>query len=525
MPWYHVCFLLLLPGVSGCGAKDKIPESPMAGAADSGADGDTDSGSDVTPGDSGSEGGVDSGEATPGDGDDTGGEIDLSATYNRAYFRASHNSYSGGERGTLVAQLDAGVRQIELDFHDNDYEEQGFRVGHGSPGSEVDHSSPNPASDSLEDWMMVVSDWSLAHPGHAPIHLQLNIKDDMTDNRHTGEGSLAALNSLLLDVLSGRLFWARNLEGDWPTVDSLRDKFVVGLTGVETMTSRVAYVRDKGRDPAVAINDHGQIIEVHQSELHDSLWYWTGQLQDDGSVIWWHHGRYDNGRSPAIALNNNGVFVEVHRSQTDDDLWYWSGSIGPDGDLQFLENREFDSGVAPSIRFTDLEANTLREIHTSDSDESVRWDWLAEVDPASGLVAWGAHGTTADEAFDTDTASAEAGEVSVASATHGASGANTLVYTTPTSGPSRIRYAQIAFIDTSWGDLPVLTEASRFRSFPSGDHVALRDWTAGGGIGRMWHFSESDAEELASSPPNFGATDEPLSAWYNSWAVGVGVSE
>ena len=147
------------------------------------------------------------------------------------------------------------------------------------------------------------------------------------------------------------------------------------------------------------------------------------------------------------------------------------------------------------------------------------------MDPASGLVTWGAHGTTLDAAFDTDAAVSDAGQISVASATHGASGANTLVYTTSEVGPERVRFAQIAFIDTSWGDPPVLTEASAFRSFPSGDHSAVRDWMEGGGIGRMWHFSESDAETLAGAPPNFGATDEPLSSWYDSWASEIGVSE
>lgn len=38
-----------------------------------------------------------------------------------ATFRATHNSYSGnlgGTRGSIVSQLDAGVRFLELDIHD-----------------------------------------------------------------------------------------------------------------------------------------------------------------------------------------------------------------------------------------------------------------------------------------------------------------------------------------------------------------------------------------------------------------------
>ena len=516
----HVSWILFGLGLTCCGAKDEISAPGVDTVAETGETGrDQDSGGL----DSGGLEDVDVDDSGEGGGDDP--PIDTSSPYDQARFRASHNSYSGEGRGTIANQLNAGVRQIELDFHDNDFATWGFRIGHGSPGSEVDHGGSNPASDRMADWLVHVSDWSLENPGHAPIHLQLNIKDDLTDNRHTQDGSFAALNSLLVEVFGERLFWSRNLGEVWPTVDALRDKFVVGLTGVESTSSRVAYVRDKGATPAVAMNDHGQIIEVHRSETQDILWYWTGQMAEDGTVIWWHHGRYDSGRNPVIALNNDGLFVEVHRSQTDDDLWYWTGMIGDDGDLEFQENHEFDSGLQPSLEFDDLDGTTFREIHVSNSDASTRWDWVAEVDLTDGLIDWGAHGTTTDPRFDQSAADSSAGFVSVDATAHGDAGADTLVYSTTFVGPERIRYAQIAFIDTSWGDPDVLTEASRFRSFPSGDHGAAMRWMDGGGIGRMWNFSEEDAGAMSAQPPNFGATDEPLSTWYDTWARGVGAEE
>lgn len=46
-----------------------------------------------------------------------------------AIFRATHNSYSGdigGSRGSIVSQLDSGVRFVEFDVHDN-----GYATNHG----------------------------------------------------------------------------------------------------------------------------------------------------------------------------------------------------------------------------------------------------------------------------------------------------------------------------------------------------------------------------------------------------------
>ena len=60
------------------------------------------------------------------------------ARYDLTRFRTTHNSYSGGARGSLPQQLDRGIRCLELDFHDNGYQEVGdYRVGHLKPGSEV----------------------------------------------------------------------------------------------------------------------------------------------------------------------------------------------------------------------------------------------------------------------------------------------------------------------------------------------------------------------------------------------------
>ena len=497
-----------------CGSKDlqEGAESPITGGGsqDSGHEGATDSGGYSSPP-----------RDTAGDSsqdNDTGLlTVDDSLPYDQACFRASHNSYEGEARGTIVAQLQAGVRQIELDFHDNDYEVEGFRVGHTGPGQGVYHEGDNPDSNRLEDWLSVISGWSLANRDHAPINLLLNIKDDLTDNRSTSQGSLAALNSMVVSQFGERLFWARDHEGVWPTVNALRGKVIVGLTGRETTSSRVAYLRDKGVNPAVAINDYGQIIEVHKSESQDMLWFWTGQLQADGSVIWWHHGRYDSGRDPAVALNNHGVFVEVHRSHADNDLWSWTGRITSEGDLEFLENTEFSNGLEPTVAFDDLDGHTVRTIYQSPASEGLRSTSVGTVG-GTGSLEWSDSLETTEALFSKASSTSEAGEVSVASSSLGASGPDTLVYETPGNGPRHIRYAQVAFIDSNDGDPGVVSEWTSFRSFRTGDHRQALDWRLAGGISRVWRFSSSDADALAVAPPQFGATDEPLSTWYQVWS-------
>ena len=126
--------------------------------------------------------------------------------------------------------------------------------------------------------------------------------------------------------------------------------------------SRQLYKRDRGYHPAVAINDSGQVMEVHDSGS-GSLWYWTGQMRGDGSVEWKRHGRYDSGQKPAIALNNDGWFVEVRNQNPTQPC-----GIVLDTSIQitiqsFKTVKQYDDGVEPTIRFANRNSSTLLEIH------------------------------------------------------------------------------------------------------------------------------------------------------------------
>ncbi len=93
-----------------------------------------------TGGTGGSSIGGNGGVATGGAGG-SGGGVGASGggtAYTDAIFFATHNSYSpGAELGSIVKQLDDKVRFIELDIHDNEYQTQGYRVGHDAPDNQV----------------------------------------------------------------------------------------------------------------------------------------------------------------------------------------------------------------------------------------------------------------------------------------------------------------------------------------------------------------------------------------------------
>ena len=307
---------------------------------------------------------------------------------------ATHNSYAGtpsGDLGSLRRQLDGGVRFVELDVHDNDFASFGYRIGHETPGDHVIHAGGNPRSDRLGAWLGTIAGWSAANPLHAPIAVALDLKDRLTDNRSFAEGNLARLNAELLERFAG-VFTAEQLGNEpWPTVDALRGRVIVVLSG--DRGTRLAYVRDPGHNPAVAINAAGHVVEVHDSGGGD-LWYWTGEFVSPTRVRWHRHGRYDSGQRPAVALDGAGRVVEVHEDPDpgDNQLWYRVGRLASDFELDWSgrAGRSFpdaDQGVNPSVRFIDPGSSLVREIHQSERTRN-HWYWNGRLTSSSRAIEW-----------------------------------------------------------------------------------------------------------------------------------------
>ena len=448
--------------------------------------------------------------ATTIDTEDTGSEPSIA--YDMAYFKSTHNSYSGEERGGIHTQLDAGFRGLEFDIHDNDFQTvQDYQLGHYLPGNEVDQEHGNPNGILLSDWLTHVKEWSIAHPEHAPITITLDLKDDLTDNASFLDGSMDRLNDILINTLGNNLFTPMYFENEWPSVDTLRNRYIIVLSGHEE--SRQLYKRDRGNNPSIAINEDGKVMEVHDSGS-GTLWYWTGQMTTDGSVEWKRHGSYDTGQTPAIALNNDGWFVEVHQSYTMSTLWSRLGYIDDDYTPIFGDSEQYDSGVQPSIRFTNKSGFTLREIHQS-QNTGANWDWEVTINPTNNSLAWGAHEQTADPLHDKNTDSSQ-DWIEVLTDVDKTAGSDTLLYQTQ-SGRQRIRYPQIAFVEYQHNNAAELIDSETwFAAVGSGSTSTLTSWNNAGLITRQWGFSETDSQNLMS-PPNFPAVDSLSFDWYNDY--------
>lgn len=70
---------------------------------------------------------------------------------------------------------------------------------------------------------------------------------------------------------------------------------------------------ETGVNPGIAINNHDQIVEVHQVPNETLLHYRRGHLSG-GVISFGDSRRYDNhAESPAVALLDNGLVLEVHQ--------------------------------------------------------------------------------------------------------------------------------------------------------------------------------------------------------------------
>jgi hypothetical protein len=453
--------------------------------------------------------------------------------YNEVVLAATHNSYAGvasGDLGPLRRQLDGGIRFVELDVHDNEFGSYGYRIGHEAPGDGVARGRGNPNTDKLGAWLRAVAAWSDANPRHAPITVALDIKDDLTDNRSFAEGNLARLNAELVGRLP-RLYTSEQLGSDpWPGVDDLRGEVIVVLSG-EAQT-RLAYVRDRGHNPAVAVNAAGHVVEVHDSGGGD-LWYWTGEFTTPQQVRWRRHGRYDTGQRPAVALDDAGRVVEVHEDPAGDhQLWYRTGRLTDDLEIKWSSGggRSFpgeDRGASPSVRFVVEAPNRVREVHQSE-ETGQHWYWNGQCSSSGTSIAWtrddADDGRTQDPLFDKGSAASGDRDIAVRTGSHGAFGSDTLLYTAGAGASQRISYEEIAFVEVQRGDQSGLeSEGAWFFAASAKDPDARRwaqGWRLGGKLVRLWEFN--DPRYGTDPPPSFPATDHPASDWYRTYCAAVG---
>jgi hypothetical protein len=419
-------------------------------------------------------------------------------------FGATHNSYSGNERRTVVDQLNRGIRMLEFDFHVAGFREADWRLGHGRPGSEVDEGGGNPDSDRLTPWLQMVADWSRAHPDHAPITIALDSKSTLSQTQGPDEGNLGALNERLVTVFGRRLFWSRDLGPRWPRLDELRGKVLAVLTG--NVEDRQAYQRDQGIEATVSVNAVGKIIEIHASENRE-LWYWTGEVDPIDGVIWWHHGRYDTGLQPAVILTDNGYIIDLHKTHRDDDrLWATVGILGADHTVRWNDAHEVGPGEQPTLAL--LADGRVQAVYSHDGR---RKTMFGQLNAERTRMLWTEPENTNQAPFDNQ----RSGSLEVLIQADRFAPETTLQYRFDGGEIRRLTYAQVMHSEFQLGDTSAeLEDSARFFALQA-DRTSANAAAALSNRGpvRVWSYNESRRNDRPV--PAFPATDFPFSAWYD----------
>jgi len=219
----------------------------------------------------------------------------MSIPYNQAAFKATHNSETGnydpillfgvGQKGSVIHQLDSGVRFVEYDLH-SEYQLIGdklknvgdFQLGESLyPGYQVDTNiSGNPTDILLTSWLKIIKDWSDQHPYHAPITLAYDLKEDFTTKSDDGNDYLYLLINKTIKFFGNKLFTPQNLkpDGSWPLVNEMLGRILIVLSG-DIDTGRQTYAHDKTYYPHVFFSEY-QKNDGNDNELEKS-WFYAAQ--------------------------------------------------------------------------------------------------------------------------------------------------------------------------------------------------------------------------------------------------------
>ena len=82
-----------------------------------------------------------------------------------------------------------------------------------------------------------------------------------------------------------------------------------------------------GKFPAVAVNDHGIIMELHQPYITSSIIYYQVGSVNGEKISFTEPYDLDRGRFPKVAINNANRVVEVHEGKLRRHIYYRIGTI------------------------------------------------------------------------------------------------------------------------------------------------------------------------------------------------------
>ncbi len=365
--------------------------------------------------------------------------------------------------GSVTEQLDAGLRYLHLPIHDNDFRNRGdYGLGLEEPRDQLNTRGDNPSRENLGDWLEQVVSWSVAHPGHAPITLGIELRDDLTDNDNYDEGDLHRLNNILSHELGDKLFEPNEVSDEqWPNVDQLRGKFLVVLGGHEG--TRISYREVQGVAPAIAGDPSGEMMMVHETKDF-KLRYWLGH-RDGMGVRWTRSGVISEWLTdPSIAVNDEGLFVIVGSSPPTQQVRSVELVVGerlPTGGVFFRDPRVLQTGSRAFVRFTDTATSNIEVLIDPGTQNATKFN--IRVNRSNGTISVLKSEASADVAWDDTTIDAE--------------DAKRLHVFVDESGV--LRY------ETESRRRPVAPEQLAFTEYAKGEHATLQRW---------FRFSEDPTE-------------------------------
>jgi len=143
-----------------------------------------------------------------------------------------------------------------------------------------------------------------------------------------------------------------------------------------------------GRNPSVAVNNQGVVVEVFERENRE-VWYRVGMVDNhEKSINWGIICKYDTGVQPHVAIDDNLNVVENHKSPNYETLWCSVGKVDAEcKNITWGSSYKYDSGKATSIAIYSNPPCVV-EVHKSQSHDTLFWH-RGVVDTVNKTISWG----------------------------------------------------------------------------------------------------------------------------------------
>lgn len=141
----------------------------------------------------------------------------------------------------------------------------------------------------------------------------------------------------------------------------------------------------EGLSPSVAITNDGLVVAVHQAKDTDDfgkIRFHIGRVNGN-KIDWGPTSEYDSGALPSVAINNDGLVVEVHQSEIRDTVWYRGVGQVKDNTINWRneKSQQYSNGREPRVT---CNGESVVEVHTDGEKlfcsvltiPSIRSNWI-----------------------------------------------------------------------------------------------------------------------------------------------------